>query len=66
MKELIDDIKNKKPINVIYDGKDHGNYYYNENKERYEGVIGYLTLDQVKKVLKKEIDFIKLERGKNE
>lgn len=66
MKELIDDIKNKKPINVIYDGKNYGYYYYNEKKERYEGVIGYLTLDQIKKVLKKEIDFIKLERGKNE
>ena len=58
--KIVDDIKNKKPIRVIYDGEDFGVYTYNEKTERYEGIIGYITIEGIKKILKKEIDFIKL------
>ena len=60
MSEIIKDIQDRKPIRVIYDGEDYGEYIW--KNERYEGVIGYLTLDQLKKVLKKEIDFIEIRR----
>lgn len=65
MKELIEDIKNKKPIRIIYSGDDFGIYEYNEVKQRYEG-FGFLTLETIKKILKKEIDFIEIRRAKNE
>lgn len=65
MKELIEDIKNKRPIKVYILGKDYGVYEYNENKQRYEG-FGYLTMESIKKILKKEVDFIEIRRAKNE
>lgn len=64
MKELIEDIKNRKPIRIIYSGEDFGIYEYNEVKQRYEG-FGFLTLDAIKKILKCEIDFIKIRRIEN-
>lgn len=65
MKELIEDIKNKKPIQVICGGFDLGIYQYNQEKNRYEG-FGFLTLETIKKILRKEIDFIEIRRAKNE
>ena len=65
MKELIEDIKNKKPIRVYILGNDYGVYEYNEVKQRYEG-FGYLTMESIKKILKKEVDFIEIRRAKNE
>lgn len=65
MKELIEDIKNKKPIRVYILGNDYGVYKYNEVKQRYEG-FGYLTMESIKKILKKEVDFIEIRRAKNE
>jgi hypothetical protein len=65
MKELIEDIKNKKPIKVYILGNDYGVYEYNEVKQRYEG-FGYLTMESIKKILKKEVDFIEIRRAKNE
>lgn len=41
--KIVEDIKNKKPIRVIFDGKDFGIYTYNELTKRYEGIIGYLN-----------------------
>lgn len=64
MKELIEDIKNKRPIRIIFDGEDFGIYEYNEAKQRYEG-FGFLTLDAIKRILKGEIDFIKIRRIEN-
>lgn len=64
MKDVIEDIKNKKPIRVIYSGMDFGTYIYNEAKQRYEG-FGYLTIESLKKILKKEIDFIELRKELN-
>ena len=51
MTELIENLKNRNPIRVIFDGEDFGIYKYNEEKERYEGIIGYLTLDKIKMIL---------------
>lgn len=64
MKELIEDIKNRRKIRVICDGKDFGTYEYNEERQRYEG-FGFLTLESIKKILKKEIDFIEIRRIEN-
>ena len=61
MKELIEDIKNKKPIRVYILGNDYGIYEYNEAKQRYEG-FGFLTMESIKKILKKEVDFIEIRR----
>ena len=64
MKELIEDIKNKKPIRVYILGNDYGIYEYNEVKQRYEG-FGFLTMESIKKILKKEVDFIEIRRIEN-
>lgn len=62
MTELIENLKNRNPIRVIFDGDDFGIYKFNEEKERYEGIIGYLTLDKIKMILREEIDYIKIRR----
>ena len=62
MSELIEDLRNRKPIRIIFDGSDFGTYKYNEEKERYEGIVGYLTLDKIKMILKKEINHIEIRR----
>ena len=61
MKELIDDIKNKKPIHVICNEHDLGIYEYNEKRNRYEG-MGFLAIETIKDILRGEIDFIELRR----
>lgn len=61
MKELIEDIRNKKPIRIIYDGKDFGIYEYNATEQRYEG-FGFLTIEAIKEILRGKIDFIKIRR----
>lgn len=58
---MIEDLKQRKPIKVILDDLDIGVFKFNESNNRYEG-FGCLTLEAIKKILKKEIDFIKIER----
>ena len=58
---MIEDLKQRKLIKVILDGLDIGVFKFNESNNRYEG-FGCLTLEAIKKILKKEIDFIKIER----
>lgn len=65
MKELIEDIKSKKPIQVICSGYDLGIYQYNEDKNRYEG-MGFLAIETIKDILRGEIDYIELRRIDNE
>ena len=61
---MIEHLKARKPIRVILDGMDMGIYTFNEEKQRYIG-FGYLTLDAIKRILKREIEFIKIERVDN-
>lgn len=59
---MIEDIKDKKPIRVIYGGMDFGLYEYNEERTRYEGVIGWLSKEMILQALKDETYHIKLKR----
>ena len=61
MLELLNNLKERKPFHVIYDGDDFGIYEYNEEKERYEGVIGHLKLKDMLEIIKDKENFIKLE-----
>ena len=61
----MEDLKQRKPIRVIYSGMDFGVYQFDETTQRYKG-FGYLTMEAIKKIVKQEIDFIKLERVKND
>ena len=54
-------LKNKKDFRVIFDGDDFGIYKYNEETNRYEGFIGYLTLEGMLEAINTEDYFIKLE-----
>lgn len=61
---MIEDLKQRKPIKVIFNGLDIGVFKFNESNNRYEG-FGYLTLEAIKRILKGEIKFIKIERVDN-
>lgn len=61
MLELLNNLKERKPFHVIYDGDDFGIYKYNEEKERYEGAIGHLKLKDMLEIIKNKEHFIKLE-----
>ena len=63
MKELIEDIKNKKPIKVIYGGNDFGLYEYNDERKRYEGCIGWLTKEMLTQAIQDKDYHIKLKRN---
>ena len=61
MLELMNNLKERKPFHVIYDGDDYGIYKYNNEKNRYEGVIGHIDLKDMLKIIKDKEHFIKLE-----
>lgn len=63
---MIEDLKNGKPIRLIYEGKDFGIYTYNPTTKRYEGIVGYLTIDTIKDILNKKITFMELRKVENE
>lgn len=54
------DLEYRKPIRVIYDGEDFGIYEYNEEKQRYEGVIGYIEIASVLRAIKDKDYFIQV------
>lgn len=58
--ELQNKLKNKEDFRVIYDGEDFGVYSYNQEKNRYEGRIGHITIDKMIKIINGSIDFIVL------
>lgn len=60
MIELIADVKQRKPIQVYMDDLDVGVYNWNEEKKRYEGSIGSLTLNDINNILKLKIEHIKV------
>ena len=61
MLELMNNLRDRKPFRVIYDGEDFGVYIFNERKQRYEGVIGYIDIKGVLEIIKDKEHFIKLE-----
>ena len=58
--ELMERLDNKEPFNVIYDGEDFGVYKYNPETNKYEGDIGYLTIQSMLNIIKGLNDFIEL------
>ena len=62
MLELLNDLRDRKPFQVIYDGEDFGIYRFNEEKGRYEGVIGFIPLEEMVAIIKDKDHFIKLRR----
>lgn len=63
---MIEDLKNGKPIRLIYNGSDFGIYVFNTINRRYEGSVGYLTIDTINDILNKKITFMELRRVENE
>ena len=63
MLELLNNLKDRKPFKVIYDGEDFGIYRYNQEKDRYDGCIGHIPLTEMVKIIKDKDHFIKLEKG---
>lgn len=63
---MIEDLKNGKPIRLIYEGKDFGIYTFNTTTRRYEGMIGYLTVDTINDILNKKITFMELRKVNDE
>ena len=58
--ELISKLERREDFRVIYDGEDFGIYSYNEEKNRYEGSIGHLTIESMMRIIKGLNDFIKI------
>ena len=54
-------LKDHEDFKVIYDGEDFGTYKYNVKTNRYEGVIGYLTIESILTIIKGLNDFIEIE-----
>lgn len=64
MLELMNNLKERRPFNVIYDGDDFGIYEYNNETKRYEGTIGHIGLKEMLEIIKDKEHFIKLEVSK--
>ena len=64
MLELMNNLKERKPFHVIYDGDDFGIYEYNNETKRYEGAIGHIGLKEILEIIKDKEHFIKLEVSK--
>lgn len=60
---MISHIKERKPIRVYIENEDFGIYEWNEKKQRYEGFIGNLTIDNIKQIFEGIIDHIKIEKN---
>lgn len=61
--ELTNKLERKEDFRIIYDGEDFGIYKYNEENNRYEGEIGYLTIESMIKIINGSNDFIKIGRN---
>ena len=59
--ELIKHLNERKDFKVILDGDEFGIYKYNQEKKRYQGVIGYLKIETMIQAIENEEYFIKLE-----
>ena len=56
--KLVSNLRNRKPFKIIYDGEDFGTYIYNQEKNRYEGVIGHIDLEAMYRAIKDNNYFI--------
>lgn len=54
------DLELRKPIKLIYDGEDFGVYKFNEEKNRYEGIIGYLEIETIIRAIRDKDYFIQV------
>lgn len=54
------DLELRKPIKLIYDGEDFGVYKFNEEKNRYEGIIGYLDIETIIRAIRDKDYFIQV------
>lgn len=58
VEKLVYDLKERKPIGLIYDGSDYGIYKFNQEKNWYQGVIGHIDLENLYRAIKDESYFI--------
>jgi len=58
VEKLVYDLKERKPIGLIYDNSDYGIYKYNQEKNWYQGVIGHIDLENLYRAIKDESYFI--------
>lgn len=54
------DLELRKPIKLIYDGEDFGVYKFNEERNRYEGIIGYLDIETIIRAIRDKDYFIQV------
>lgn len=66
MQELVNDITQRKPIRVLYEGDDFGIYRYDEESNSYKGAVGSIDLRIVKEAVLDKDFFIQIERVKEE
>jgi hypothetical protein len=58
--ELKNRLENHEDFRVIYDGEDFGIYKYIEERNRYEGCIGHITIQSMLDIINGKCDFIEL------
>lgn len=51
----------RQDFKIIYDGEDFGIYKYNQEKNVYQGLVGYLSIESMLLAIIDEEYFIKLE-----
>ena len=59
--ELIKHLNERKDFKVIFDGEEFGIYKYNQEKNRYEGEIGFIKLEAMIQAIEDKEYSIKLE-----
>ena len=58
---LIKHLNERKDFKVIFDGDDFGIYKYDKEKDRYQGVVGYITIQSMIQSIEDETYHIRLE-----
>lgn len=58
--KIEEDLELRRPIRLIYDGEDFGIYEWNEERNRYEGVIGFLKIETIIRSIRDKDYFIQV------
>ena len=58
---LIKHLNERKDFKVIFDGEDFGIYKYDKDKDRYQGMFGYVKIPAMIQAIEDETYHIKLE-----